>query len=393
MTHTNPKKIAIRLLKGLFLLFATLFFLPIFYLALLLLCFPETLNGFLFGLAVIIEIISFLFIPFSLYVKTKKKWFWTTAASGVVSGLLILLICYLRTPDGHAAPTSNIHSVFSGSAEFQRTSIANIVPEIEQLKLGTYVSSFFDPLIDSSNSSRIRKLFLNVYREMRESEDFNKMGSVLNLCYLDIFTGKRPTGHFYQYIPKSDSPLPVILFIHGSLGNFKGYMWCWKKFADVNKFAIIAPTFGAGNWDRKGGVEEIEKAVEYCRNNPKFDNTQIYLVGLSNGGKGVSRIILNSPTSTFKGVIYISAVMENEIIAGDSFIAKCKKQNILVVHGEKDRRIPLTYIRPQIINMKMQGVNVEYEYYPDEDHFLMFSQWNHISKRLNDWINNIGVVH
>jgi len=391
MKNKDIKRIVFRLLKGIVLALCTISFIPILYLASILVFLPETFNGFLFGITVWTFCLSIILIPFSLYLKKRKKVL-LSSLGGVFTTIILLFICYLLTPDRRNDDNSNARSLFSGEAEYQRASMANLVPEIDQLKLGTYVFTFLDPFIDESNSSRIRKIFLDVYREMRNDEEFNNLGSALNLCYLDIFTGNKPNGHLYEYIPDAEKPLPVILFVHGSLGNFKGYLWCWKKFADKNGYAVVAPTFGAGNWNQPGGVEEILNSIEYCKKNPMLDSGKIYIVGLSNGGKGVSRVILSSPQKLFEGVIYISAVMEDDVIMDNSFIDKCKTQNILVLHGNKDKRIPVKYIIPQVNNMKLRGVNVQESYYPEEDHFLMFSSWQRVQEDIEKWLEENKVV-
>lgn len=385
--NNNAKDVLLRFLNGLGLALFSFIMLPAFYLAILLVCLPETFKGFLFGFAVLIFFFVIILLFISFYFKEKRKILITFFVSLALVGIL-LAACYFLTPDGKNSENSNVKSIFSGTAKYDRSSIANLVPEIDQFKLATYVFPLIDPFIDRVNSTRLRNLCLNIYREMRCSNEFNKLGSVLNLCYLDIFTGTRPTGHIYEYVPKSNQTLPVIIFIHGSLGNFKGYLWCWKKFADKNQFAIIAPTFGAGDWNKEGGVEEILRAVEYCKKNPKFDCSKIYLVGLSNGGKGVSRAILSSSPSSFKGIIYISAIIEDEIIWEDDFIGKCKSQNILVLHGEKDRRIPLKFITPIVDKLAKDGINIKSKYYPSEDHFLMFSDWTGLSKDIRDWLKD-----
>ena len=381
----NSKSVILRFFCGFFLALFTMIMLPGIYLALLLIFLPETFRGFLFGFSVLIVILAIMLFLTSLYLKRRKK-IWIMSASGVTLGFILLSICYLLTPDRKNSQNSNVRSVFSGTVQYSRLSIANLVPEIDQLKLGTYVFPFLDPFFNYSNSSRIRNTFLKVYRELGKSEEFNHLGSVLNLCYLDIFSGTCPIGHFYEYIPESEKPLPVILFVHGSLGNFKGYLWCWKKFADQNNFAIIAPTFGSGNWNRKGGGDEILRAVKYCKSNSKLDSDNVYIVGLSNGGKGVSRVIASAPSSNFKGIIFISAVMEREIILSNAFIDKCKNNNILVLHGNKDLRIPIEYIIPQVKKMNQRGANTTAKYFPNEDHFLMFSSWDEMSYDIEAWI-------
>ena len=61
----------------------------------------------------------------------------------------------------------------------------------------------------------------------------------------------------------------ALVFLHGGLGNFQGYWALWKRFADATGVAIVAPTFGSGNWSGDGGLESIEQARKFCVNHPR----------------------------------------------------------------------------------------------------------------------------
>jgi len=382
---TDKRHKTLRFATGILLALYIFLALPVFLLSFLLVFIAETVSGFLFGVALIVLLFACLVLVLLFYAKKRKKRFLQTATGGGLVVLLLLTICYFLTPDG--TTSGNFKSYYFGNAYFHRWSPSNLVPEIDQLKMGTYIFSFIDPIGDSIQAKRIRSLFLKQYCELCKNDDFVNAGSALGLCYSDFFTGKRPVGHFYEYIPKhSEKKLPVIIFLHGCLGNFKGYMWCWKKFADKNDFAIIAPTFGAGDWNKPGGIEIIQNTLDYCRKNQDIDENRIYLAGVSNGAKGITRSILMNDIKNVRGVIYISPMLEKNLIMTKRFVEKCGNRKILVLHGIADKRIPIAYIKQQIRYLENHKSVIKTIYYCKEDHFLMYSKWPELSKNIEEWI-------
>jgi poly(3-hydroxybutyrate) depolymerase len=262
---------------------------------------------------------------------------------------------------------------------------------MDQLILGTYVIQELDPLMDMTNTLELRTQVREVYGEMRRSAEFECLGSVMNHAYRDIFFRNPVIGHFYEYIPKSVSRerMPVVIFLHGSLGNFKGYLWVWKRIADTQGFAIVAPTFGAGNWDAPGGEAAIEQARQYCASNPRLDPSRIFLAGLSNGGRGVCLGARRSPNA-YRGLIFISPVLDAEVLLKGSFIKDWKDKPILILHGTADNRIPVQYIRGMIGLMLGVGMRVDELIYDGQTHFLFFTMRTQVQDRIGNWLTMAG---
>jgi len=340
----------------------------------------------IFTIAVMLLFPVPILLWWSMYYRKRMEHL-STAGVLLLTAALLLALVYSQSSTGISIPGSGVQSHFTGNASFNRMSPANLVPEIDQLKLATYVLPYMDPIIDRLGAMHVRNVFLKIYREMDKSPEFECLGSVLGYAYRDIFLKSRPAGHFYEYVPKTEhsDPLPAIIFLHGSLGNFKGYLWVWKSFADKNGFAFFAPTFGTGDWDLNGGVETVERMRQYCLGRSDIDGRRIYLAGLSNGGMGVTRTAEKYP-SAYAGLVFISAVIEPEIISGDSFIAGWKGRSVLVLHGSKDDRISARSISDSVDLLRKNGVNVKNKSYPYEDHFMMFSWWHVVSKDIAEWI-------
>ena len=358
----------------------------IYVLAGLLLAHGATCQGRLFAVAVLLGLPAPVLLWFATYLQRKRAIITVALALGA-GALLLLGIDYGLTPDGRPLPGSAVRSCFTGPTAYRRASLANLVPEMDQLILATYVVPALDPLMDKANTTELRGQVREIYGEMRRAPEFECLGSVLNLTYRDLFLGCRPSGHFYEYIPKTTAQrrLPVVLFLHGSLGNFRGYLWVWKRMADEYGFAIVAPTFGAGNWDEPGGEEAIEQARRYCAAHPVLDPARIYLAGLSNGGRGVGLGARRAPQA-YRGLIFISPVLDEDVLLADPFVAAWKDKPILILHGTADNRIPVSYISGAAHLIAKRGLRLEYEPYDGQTHFLFFTSRDKVRTKIGKWL-------
>ena len=316
----------------------------------------------------------------------KRRLLFAAAFLGCLC-LLLLGIDYGLTPNGVSLPGSPIRSRFAGATAYHRASMANMVPEIDQLILGTYVVPSLDPLMDKPNTLELREQVRQVYGEMRRDPEFECLGSVMRQTYRDIFLGDRPVGHFYEYIPATarSGRLPVMIFLHGSLGNFRGYLWVWKRIADEQGIAVVAPTFGTGNWDEPGGIDAIEQARRYCAAHPRMDATRIYLAGLSNGGLGVCRGASRSPNA-YRGMLFISPVLDLDALLTPSLAAAWKQKPVLILTGTADNRIPALYIRNAVETMRTAGLRPECQFYDGQTHFLFFTIRDQVRERIGKWL-------
>ena len=379
----NP---AIRLILALLMMFYIIIAVPAIALAGMLLMHAETWPGRLFAGAVLTGVPIPVMLWFASYLRRRRGVLRVAAWLGFVA-LLLLGVDYILTPNGRPMPGAPARSVYTGTASYHRASIANLVPEIDQLVLGARLVPALDRLMDPANAAELQTQVSEVYGEMLRSPEFECLGSAMNLTYRDIFLGDRPTGHLYEYIPetKSSGPLPVVLFLHGSLGNFRGYLWVWKRIADEHGFAIVAPTFGTGNWDAPGGDVAIERARHYCSTHPKLDSSRIYLAGLSNGGRGVCLGAGQTPDA-WRGLVLISPVLDTRRLLTDAFKHRWEGKPILVLHGTADNRIPIDYIERAVETIKGLAPRIEYECYDRQTHFLFFTKRRQVQDRIGSWL-------
>jgi hypothetical protein len=368
----GPVKQAIRSVGVCVVLFLLILAIPATLIAVFLLLDAETWNGRLFAASCLVLYSG----TCGLYLWVKKGGRVAGRGALALSGLALIgfAACYTFSPSGVTLGGSKLQSVFPPGRHYARWTPVGLVPELDQTKLGADLTPYSDPLMTRAKAGRMKALFLTAYREMQQDPEFVAVGSVMGDAYADAFGFPFNDRHLFSYIPthKPGQKLPVLLFLHGSCGNFKAYLWTWKRFADDHQIAIVTPTFGFGNWNNPGGMEAIDWAYGYCTNHSELDAGRIVLAGLSNGGIGVSRAVCQN-SGRFRGLIYISGVMEGEVMASPGFMQGCKGKSVLVIHGDQDERIPLKYVEEPLAGLT-GTVAVKTKYYANEDHLLFLSR-------------------
>lgn len=330
---------------------------------------------------------SLPYLLFGWYLQRDKRKIWgggSAIITMLVSGFLVVVM--LAAPSGSSGPQSPVQHRFFREEYFHRFSLSNTIPEIEQMNLGFLLMPYLDPILTAEQAERVSVFTLDLYREMESNRDFHELGSVMDLAYADLFGLPANAGHYYLYVPqnKAEGPLPAIVFLHGSGGNFKPYIWVWSKLAEAKGFVIIAPSYGFGSWDQDG-VDVVLEAIEDAKQVVNIDEDQLYLAGLSNGGLGVSQLADEVP-EMFRGLIFLSPVMANHIVDSPAFQGKWQNRPVLVISGAVDRRIPIGYIEQRVSTMEAGEIDVSTVIYPDEDHFLLFSQPQNIMDDVANWL-------
>ncbi|MBN8421278.1 MAG: hypothetical protein J0L73_20355 [Verrucomicrobia bacterium] len=304
-----------------------------------------------------------------------------------VAGAGIALVLW-QIPDAHTPETARIHSRYSdGGWHYERFATGSVLPEIDQIHLGYAVASALDPLFTQKQRRELSAMTDAIYTEARTDPDFTAAGSALPMIYRELCFGEFRDGHYFHYIPASvdrSKPAPTLVFLHGSGGNFKAYVWLLSKVADELGITLIAPTFGLGNWEKKGGYEVITRAIADAGKHAAIDPDQIHLMGLSNGGIGLC-LAESTDGPKFRSLIFLSAVWHSHIRPGE-FAARLQPRRVLILSGGSDDRVPWEYVSGYAEKMKACGLDVTSRRFEGEDHFLFFRQRGEVLKSVAGWI-------
>ena len=297
----------------------------------------------------------------------------TLLGGAAADGGLLYLVPMFFAPDGGKADGRVRNCYLGGQGGFSRYSPGNVVPEIDQLKVGISLMRLRD--IDGAEAGRLRSLLFPLYEEMDKDADFRALGSAMGTAYGDLFhAGGRP-AHYYLILPETagGQRVPCLIFLHGQGGNMKACLWVLSKLAARTKCAVIAPSFGVGNWDRAGSGEFVVAVAREAMATLPLDPKRIFLMGYSNGAMGVTRAAIKEP-GLFRGLIYLSAITADESVSTDRLATPARDRKILFLHGGRDRRIPRDIVEGAAAALMVRGCNVRLKVYRDEDHFLLFSR-------------------
>ncbi len=350
----------------------------------------QTRIGLVLASTVLFGSLAVLYTHFALWWKRSLAW---SGLLGLITAVSLLLLVPL-IPSGQPAADSPISHQFVGNGRtFPRWSLVNnIIPEAEQLNLGFRLMPYVDALFTNEQAAVLRPATAAIYAEIEQDPHFSELGSAMGWAYNEPIGRPFDVGHYYLYLPQQaqqdDAPLPAIVFLHGSGGNFLAYSWILAKVAEQEGFIVVAPSFGFGNWLREGGSTAARRALADAQTKANIDPERIYLMGLSNGGLGVS-VVGNEAAEEFAGLIFVSPVMATHITDSPAFLEQWRGRPVLIISGETDDRVPAAYVRQRIAHLEAGGVALTSHIYPAQDHFLFFYAEEQLRADLVAWLTAV----
>ncbi|MBK8091848.1 MAG: alpha/beta fold hydrolase [Verrucomicrobiaceae bacterium] len=303
-------------------------------------------------------------------------------------GLVMGAGLVMQAPDGHTPETARMHSRYAdGGWHYLRFGFANVLPEIDQIHLGYAAAMKFDGFFTREQKLELATMTDAIYSEMERDAEFSACGSALGAIYDEVTFSEFRHGHYFHYIPPQldrAKPAPALVFLHGSGGNFKAYIWLLSKVADQTGSTVIAPTFGLGNWEKRGAYEAITAAIRDADKHAAIDPASIHLMGLSNGGKGVC-LAESARGPRFASIILLSAVLHAQI--QPALLAKrLANRPALILSGRNDVRVPWSYVDDYAVKLEKGGMQVTKRAFDGQDHFLFFRRQNEIFDEIQRWM-------
>ncbi len=311
----------------------------------------------------------------------------------LLTGSIAFFLCARQATDYADDPEAAARVIYENGTRHFSCSPANLVPEIDQYILGSYLLALIDPNLGWSQAAELRENVGNIYADLEKDAELATLPCVLGSSYREMIGLKPRTGILFVYVPKRSGWDPLekktaLVFLHGGLGNFQGYWALWKRFADTTGVAIVAPTFGSGNWSGDGGLESIEQAREFCVNHPRIDGGKLVLAGIANGGTGVIHGGLAAPEK-WRGLLFLSPVIEKSVVESNAFANGWGGRKALIITGERDKHTTADYVRKAVSSMEEIEMKLETHYLPDRDHFLIYSDWPQLQKLIGEWIKSL----
>ncbi len=310
----------------------------------------------------------------------------------LVLWLIVTSVLLIRAPDGRTRTGAPVRNCYVGGGwSYRGRALSALVPEIDQFILGFRVMPLIDPLMTWRQSRSVAALTQSVYTDLEADRDFHALGSVMPDVYDDLLGLPSARGHYFLYVPPgldSSRAAPVLLFLHGSGGNFKAYVWILSQVADALGMVVVAPSGGMGDWKTKSTPGVVVAALDDAAGRVALDRDHVCLAGLSNGGLGVTRTAASSVGGLFSSLVLLSPVCDRIALESPSREGAWRGKPVLVVTGRDDNRVPLTFVEACVTSMKAGGASVQLSVYDGADHFLLFSHRKKLVSELIDWLRS-----
>ena len=155
-----------------------------------------------------------------------------------------------------------------------------------------------------------------------------------------IKLGLDPQRDALLYLPKSgnNSPLPLLLFLHGATQNADDMFWYLDATPEETGVVILAPNSRDTTWDALNGslgpdVEFLNRALDRAFDTAEIDPARIAVGGFSDGATyAIALGLING--DLFKRV---AAFSPGFVMDG----AAAGKPRFFVSHGTRDRILPI----------------------------------------------------
>lgn len=352
----------------------------------------ETFEGVVFAIAALLFVPAFgasvLAIRFAGTPRAKKP-----LRAAIATGIPVLIgfvVLESLAPDDDAIGSNYgegaVRPIYLDGVEQRTFSLAQLLPEIDQVALGITAAGLLDPHFDGARTERLRAMTMPIYLEMREDPAYNNLESAMSFAYADVWGGNQiaeGAGHAFEVVPASGpgEKLPVLLFLHGSVGNFQSYVHVLRALANSARMIVVCPTNGFGDWSRPDAAAIVERMLRHIRDELPADTTHIYLGGLSAGGFGATHAVAALP-GKFRGVILLSPVFDEDAVSDSAW----KELPVFIAHGVEDERVPNDYVSLNRARLEVSGAKITDHRYPGEDHFVFYAKRTEILGELAAWI-------
>ncbi|MEO8889802.1 MAG: S9 family peptidase, partial [Jatrophihabitantaceae bacterium] len=240
--------------------------------------------------------------------------------------------------------------------------------------------------------------------------------------------------HAWLALPEgasAQSPAPLVMFIHGGpLGSWNGWTWRWNPWLLVARgYAVVLPDpafsvgYGANmvarGWGQWGGnpFTDLMAVADAVQARPEIDESRTAAMGGSYGGYMANWIA--GHTDRFRCIVTHASLWALDQFQGTTDVPgywvkewgllaeqperyaewsphhflKAISTPMLVIHGDKDYRVPVSEALRLWWDLQREGVESSYLYFPDEGHWILKpgnarvwyeTVWAWLDKYLND---------
>jgi len=248
--------------------------------------------------------------------------------------------------------------------------------------------TLLDPFLMKTDEERrvlkeMRPHVLKIYEQIATDDVVQALPSALPYC----MSGKKAGGlHTFLFAPEDNArkPAPVIVFLHGGIGNYKFYLYNLLKHARRTGTIIACPTLSGGQWREAQGRAIVGALVEKIKQEYYVDADRLFLAGISDGAQGVWHLG-GEKEFHFTGLISIAG---NPRV--DFELNYQDHPPTLSFMGTSDQYYSVEMGREIVKSLKDKKQNITYVEFENEDHFFMLRRSADVFKKIFDWIELIA---
>ena len=159
-------------------------------------------------------------------------------------------------------------------------------------------------------------------------------------------------------------PSPLVVAFHGMLVDSKDVMPLYTRFNETaakHKFVLAYPNAIGGSWGLS--AEKTRKDLAFfdallskLQEEYKIDANRIYVVGMSNGGY-FAHMVGKERSKTVAAVASHSGPLGLQTLLG---VRAERKFPVLIIHGDKDKLLPVEWARENRNKYRKEGHEVRY---------------------------------